>query len=72
MEFNIGQKIKTLRKERKLTLQDVANETGFAPALISQIENNNVSPPIATLQGKVRFSSSYINIADPIPLLVCT
>ncbi len=49
MEFNIGQKIKLLRKERKLTLQDVANETGFSPALISQIENNNVSPPIATL-----------------------
>jgi transcriptional regulator with XRE-family HTH domain len=27
----------------------VAAETGFSPALISQIENNNVSPPIATL-----------------------
>ncbi|MCK5913067.1 MAG: helix-turn-helix transcriptional regulator, partial [Desulfuromusa sp.] len=55
MEFNIGQKIKTLRKERKLTLQDVANETGFSPALISQIENNNVSPPIATLSKIARF-----------------
>jgi transcriptional regulator with XRE-family HTH domain len=55
MEFNIGQKIKMLRKERKLTLQDVANETGFSPALISQIENNNVSPPIATLSKIARF-----------------
>ena len=55
MEFNIGVKIKTLRKERKLTLQDVANETGFSPALISQIENNNVSPPIATLSKIARF-----------------
>lgn len=55
MEFEIGQKIKTLRKERKLTLQDVANETGFSPALISQIENNNVSPPIATLSKIARF-----------------
>ena len=55
MEFNIGQKIKSLRKERKLTLQDVANETGFSPALISQIENNNVSPPIATLSKIARF-----------------
>ena len=55
MEFNIGQKIKILRKERKLTLQDVANETGFSPALISQIENNNVSPPIATLSKIARF-----------------
>jgi len=55
MEFNIGVKIKQLRKERKLTLQDVATETGFSPALISQIENNNVSPPIATLSKIARF-----------------
>ncbi|HEX9873978.1 MAG TPA: helix-turn-helix transcriptional regulator, partial [Deferrimonas sp.] len=55
MEFNIGVKIKALRKARKLTLQDVARETGFSPALISQIENNNVSPPIATLSKIARF-----------------
>ena len=55
VEFNIGQKIKALRKGKKLTLQDVANETGFSPALISQIENNNVSPPIATLSKIARF-----------------
>lgn len=48
-EFNIGVKIKALRQVRKKTLQEVADETGFSPALISQIENNNVSPPIATL-----------------------
>ncbi|GAB6063698.1 helix-turn-helix domain-containing protein [Deferrisoma palaeochoriense] len=48
-EFNIGAKIKRLRLERGKTLQDVADETGFSPALISQIENNNVSPPLATL-----------------------
>ncbi|BCR03055.1 transcriptional regulator [Desulfuromonas versatilis] len=55
MDFNIGSKIKKLRKARKLTLQDVARETGFSPALISQIENNNVSPPIATLSKIARF-----------------
>ncbi len=48
-DFNIGSKIKRLRLQRKKTLQEVADETGFSPALISQIENNNVSPPIATL-----------------------
>lgn len=47
--FDIGAKIKALRSAKKKTLQDVAGETGFSPALISQIENNNVSPPIATL-----------------------
>ena len=48
-EYNIGAKIKVLRRAKKLTLQDVANEAGFSTALLSQIENNNVSPPIATL-----------------------
>ena len=48
-EFDIGAKIKALRTAKKKTLQDVAGETGFSPALISQIENSNVSPPIATL-----------------------
>lgn len=48
-EFDIGAKIKGLRTAKKKTLQEVADETGFSPALISQIENNNVSPPIATL-----------------------
>jgi transcriptional regulator with XRE-family HTH domain len=48
-EFEIGAKIRTLRLARGLTLQDVARETGFSPALISQVEHNNVSPPIATL-----------------------
>lgn len=47
--FNIGAKIRKLRHAKQLTLQAVALETGFSPALISQIENNNVSPPIATL-----------------------
>ncbi len=54
-EYNIGPKLKTLRLARKLTLQAVARETGFSPALISQIENNNVSPPIATLSRIAKF-----------------
>ncbi len=47
--FDIGSKIKELRLKKGLTLKQVAKETGFSPALISQIENNNISPPIATL-----------------------
>jgi len=54
-EYNIGPKLKSLRHAKKLTLQAVAKETGFSPALISQIENNNVSPPIATLSKIAKF-----------------
>jgi transcriptional regulator with XRE-family HTH domain len=54
-EYNIGAKVKKLRLARKLTLQAVARETGFSTALISQIENDNVSPPIATLSRLAKF-----------------
>lgn len=54
-DLNIGAKIKKLRLANKLTLQTVAKEVGFSPALISQIENNNVSPPIATLSRIAKF-----------------
>lgn len=49
VDINIGGRVKKLRNDRNLTLQDVANFTGFSKALISQIENNVVMPPISTL-----------------------
>ncbi|MBI1919760.1 MAG: helix-turn-helix transcriptional regulator [Geobacter sp.] len=61
-EYNIGAKIKKLRLAKKLTLQAVAKETGFSPALISQIENNNVSPPIATLSRLAKFFDVKIGV----------
>lgn len=54
-EYNIGSKIRKLRRAKKLTLQEVANETGFSTALISQLENNKISPPIATLSKIAHF-----------------
>lgn len=48
-DFKIGEKLRNLRKEKGLTLQDVAKATGFSASLISLIESENVSPPIATL-----------------------
>jgi len=48
-EYNVGTKLKKLRLAKNLTIQSVASEIGFSPSLISQIEHNNVSPPIATL-----------------------
>src|ERR1700693_3550380 len=61
-DFNIGAKIKTLRLAKKMPLQAVARETGFSPALISQIENNNVSPPIATLSKIAKFFDVKISL----------
>ncbi|MGH9390061.1 MAG: helix-turn-helix domain-containing protein [Vicinamibacteria bacterium] len=48
-ELRIGERIRELRVGRGLTQADVATRTGFSPALISQIENNRISPPLSTL-----------------------
>ncbi|WP_022850161.1 helix-turn-helix domain-containing protein [Limisalsivibrio acetivorans] len=48
-EIKIGERVRKIRNQRGLTLQDVASYTGFSKALISQIENNVVTPPINTL-----------------------
>jgi len=48
-ELCIGLKIRRLRQERRLTLQAVSDATGLSKPLLSQIENDQVIPPIATL-----------------------
>ncbi|HZV81022.1 MAG TPA: cupin domain-containing protein [Geobacteraceae bacterium] len=54
-EYNIGAKIRKLRHDRRLTLQKISTELGVSTALISQIENGHISPPIATLTKIARF-----------------
>jgi len=48
-ELQIGLKIRRLRQEMRLTLQDLAEATGLSKPLLSQIENDQVIPPLATL-----------------------
>ncbi len=47
--LDLGGKIRELRMRRGYTLKEVSQMTGFSTALLSQIENNVVSPPISTL-----------------------
>lgn len=47
--LKLGEKIRDLRLSKHYTLSQVAGKTGLSIALISQIENNAVSPPVATL-----------------------
>jgi transcriptional regulator with XRE-family HTH domain len=44
VEINIGSKIKKLRLARGLRQQDVARMTDLSLSMISQVENNRVSP----------------------------
>ena len=48
-ELQIGRKIRRLRQEQRLTLQQLAEATGLSKPLLSQIENDQVIPPLATL-----------------------
>ncbi len=48
-ELQIGLKIRRLRQERRLTLQSLSDATGLSKPLLSQIENDQVIPPLATL-----------------------
>jgi transcriptional regulator with XRE-family HTH domain len=47
--LDIGSQIRKLRNKRELTLQDLADLSGLSKPNLSQIENNLVTPPIATL-----------------------
>jgi len=48
-KLHIGRKIRELRKKSGLVLQDLSDRTGLSKPLLSQIEKEIVSPPIATL-----------------------
>jgi transcriptional regulator with XRE-family HTH domain len=48
-EVQVGDHIRKFRGAQGITLQQLAERTGFSAALISQIENRMVSPPLGTL-----------------------
>lgn len=48
-ELNLGQKIKTLRQRKGLSLREMADKTNLSVPLLSQIESEVVAPPVATL-----------------------
>jgi len=58
----VGKKIKELREARKMSLQDLADKTGYSSALLSQFENHMFSPPLGAL---VRLSAALgVNVSD--------
>ncbi|MBI5017773.1 MAG: helix-turn-helix domain-containing protein [Deltaproteobacteria bacterium] len=48
-KLNLGRRIKELRRQKGLTLKDLAERTALSSAMVSQVENNIVAPSIATL-----------------------
>ena len=52
LEKKIADKIHEIRKNKGLTLAQLGDATGLSKGLLSRIENNQVSPPIATLSDR--------------------
>ena len=48
-ELKVGEKIRELREKKGLSLQELANRTGYSSAILSQIENHLISPPLGAL-----------------------
>src|SRR5512137_377151 len=48
-ESEIGRRIKVSRINKKLTLELLANQTGFTKGYLSRIEKSEKSPPLSTL-----------------------
>ncbi|WP_102349053.1 helix-turn-helix domain-containing protein [Bacillus sp. Marseille-P3661] len=48
--MDIGSKIRAIRNRKKITIAQMCEETGLSKGFISNVENNNTSPSIQTLQ----------------------
>ncbi len=62
--MDIGSKIRAIRKRKKITIAKLCEGTGLSKGFISNVENNNTSPSINTLQS----IASYLGV--PLPYLL--
>jgi transcriptional regulator with XRE-family HTH domain len=49
IEAEIGKRIKEFRRNKSLTLQELADKTGFSKGYLSKVETSVKAPPVATL-----------------------
>ncbi|WP_458413523.1 helix-turn-helix domain-containing protein [Schinkia sp. CFF1] len=53
--MDIGSKIRAIRNRKKITIAEMCEFTGLSKGFISNVENNNTSPSINTLQTIANF-----------------
>ncbi len=49
IRVNVGERLKTVRKDRNLSLTDVAQRTDLAVSLLEEIESGELTPPLGTV-----------------------
>jgi transcriptional regulator with XRE-family HTH domain len=50
IEYQVGELLRELREKRGLSVRTLAATAGFSPSFISQVENGQASPSIASLE----------------------
>lgn len=64
----LGQRLKTLRGERGMTISELAARAGLSSGLISQIERGNSNPSMNTLEKlRVALGANVWEFRDPVP-----
>lgn len=48
-EADIGKRIKSLRNTKRVTLEELAHQTGFTKGYLSKVEKSEKAPPVSTL-----------------------
>jgi transcriptional regulator with XRE-family HTH domain len=52
--LQISNKLKEVRKNKGVTLQEIANEAGVTKSLVSQIENSRTIPSLPVMLGLIK------------------
>jgi len=53
-QFSLGNRLRALRTERRLSQRDLATKAGISTNAVSLIERNEISPSVSTLQSLAR------------------
>jgi transcriptional regulator with XRE-family HTH domain len=67
MAAALGPRIRTLRLQRRLTLQEVADKAGITPSALSQIERNHSNPTLSSLKAIAAALGTTIGHLFPAP-----
>lgn len=59
--FNLGEKIKSLRERRNMSLRDLSKKSGVSANALSLIERNRTSPTVSTLLAVANAFNTKVN-----------
>lgn len=63
--MNLGEKLKKIRTEKKLSLENLAKKTDLTRSFLSQVEKNKTSPSLSSL---IKITGSLgVNVGDLFP-----